>query len=326
MYIYIMPGTVEDTRYININSQHGVSRPASADYLQSYQSDMTFSFRGLVKEEPDVLFTHIDIANAQIPVSFYNVNYTCNILKYSIAGGAIQTLTADKGNYSTTTLIVELSAKFLAAGYTFGITFSRPTGKLTFTSTQAFAFYFSGSTMFDALGFGATTDYASSGLTLAAAFPVSLLGIKKLQFTSNALLTNSLGSYQSSATSLFGTVPVNAPANGLILYNNAAGRKSLLRNKFVDDIDIQILDENNRYINFNNAEWSITLAITSTRKFKDPDARAFSDLVRPIMQLVADPPPPAEGAAAPPPALAPPGAFGDETDLDFFMYQHGINI
>ena len=320
-----MPDVIEDTRYININSQHGVSRPASGDYLQSYQSDMMFSFRGLVKEDPEVLFVHVDIVSAQIPVSFYNVDYTGNVLKYSIAGGAIQTLTMDKGNYSTTSLITELKIKFLAAGYTFNITFARPTGKLTFSSTQAFTFYFSGSTLFDTLGFGSTADYSSAALSLVAPYPISLLGIKKLQFTSNALLTNSLGSFQSSATSLFGTVPVNAPVSGLILYNNSSGRKSLLRNKIVDEIDIQILDENNRLVNFNNAEWAITLAITSTRKFRHPDARSFSDLVRPIMQIAADP-------AAPPPVAPPahpdidPTMFRDETDLDFFMYQRGIDI
>ena len=318
-----MPSTIEDTRYININSQHGVSRLSTGDYVSSYQSDMVFPFKGLLKDEPDLLFAHVDIVSAQIPVAFYNVNYTCNVLKYSVAGGAIQTLTADRGNYSTTSLIVELKSKLLAAGYTFGITFSRPMGKLTFTSTQAFAFYFSGSTLFDTLGFGATTNYASTGLALVAAYPLSLIGIKKLQFSSNALATNSLGSFTSAAISLFGTVPVNAPANGLILYNNVAGRKSLLRNKVIDEIDIQILDENNRYVNFNNAEWSITLAITSTRKFKDPEGRTFGDVTKPVMQLVADP-------AAPPSAPARPDIdptmFRDETDLDFFMYQRGIDI
>lgn len=320
-----MPGTVEDTRYININSQHGVSRPGSGDYLASYQSNMVFTFRGLLKEEPDVLFAHVDIVNAQIPVSFYNVNYTCNVLKYSVAGGAIQTLTADLGNYTTSSLIVELKAKFLAAGHTFSITLARPTGKLTFTGTQAFAFYFSESTLFDVLGFGATTNYASTGLVQVAPYPLSLLGIKKLQFSSNALATNSLGSFGAAAISLFGTVPVNAPAYGLIQFDNTSGRKSLLRNKFIDEIDIQILDENNRYVNFNNAEWSITLAITSTRKFKEPEGRTFSDVVTPIMQAIADP-------AAPPPGELPtrpdidPSMFRDETDLDFFMYQRGIDI
>jgi hypothetical protein len=325
MYIYIMPNTVEDTRYININSQHGVSRPGSGDYLASYQSNMVFNFRALVKEDPDVLFTHIDIANAQIPVSFYNINYTCNILKYSVAGGAIQTLTVDLGNYTTSSLIVELKAKFLAAGHTFSITLARPTGKLTFTGTQAFAFYFSGSTLFDVLGFGATSDYASTSLVLVAPYPLSLLGIKKLQFSSNALATNSLGSFGSASISLFGTVPVNAPAYGLIQFDNTSGRKSLLRSKIVDEIDIQILDENNRYVNFNNAEWSITLAITSTRKFAEPGGRAFSDLVRPIMQIAADPaaPPPVAPAAAPD---IDPSMFRAETDLDFFMYQRGIDI
>lgn len=309
-----MPETIESTQYINISSQHGTSRPATTDYATTYLSNMLFSFKGLLKEEPDILYSQVDIVNAQIPVSFYNINYTNNILKYSINGGSILTLTLTRSNYSTTSLIIQLKAQFLAAGYTFVISQDRPTGKLTFTHTAAFAFYYSGSTALNVLGFSTTTNYSSTALSLTADYPTNLLGIKKLKFASVALSTNSVGSYNGASTSLIGTVPVNSVPFGVILFDNASGRKSFLRNNIIDEIDIQIYDENNRFINFNNVDWAITLAITTTRLFKMPDGKTLNDVITPILQRDKG-------------ALEEPGiVFTTDSDLDFFLYKNGIDI
>ena len=314
-----MATTIESTCYINISSQHGTSRPAAGDYLPSYLSNMVFSFNGLLKEEDDILYSYVDIVSAQIPVSFYNINYTNNLLSYTMGGGGTQTLTLTKGNYFATTLIAELKTQFLAAGFIVAITYDRASGKFTFSASGSFTFLASGSTIFGVLGFGLTTDYSSSSNYLTAPYPVSFLSIKKLRFASNALATQSVGSYTGGSSSLFGTIPVNAGPFGLVLYDNVSGRKSFLRNKKVDEIDIQVYDENNRFINFNNTDWAITLAITTTRRYSMPDQKSFSDVVQPILQQVkgGDPPgaPPAES-----------NQFGAESDLDFFMYQMGIDL
>jgi hypothetical protein len=261
--------------------------------------------------------------SAQIPVSFYNINYTNNVLSYSVGGGATRVLTLTRSNYFATTLIAELKVQFLAIGCVMAISYDRASGRLTFSTAQAFSFFASGSTVLGVLGFSQTTNYASVSNTLAAPYPVSFLSIKKLRFASSALATQSVGSFATASSSLFGTVPVNAPPFGIVQYENVGARKSILRNKRIDEIDIQIYDENNRFINFNNTDWAITLAITTVRKRADTEARAFSDVVTPILRLIADP------VAAAAPAAAPsidPSMFRDETDLDFFMYQHGIVI
>jgi hypothetical protein len=72
------------------------------------------------------------------------------------------------------------------------------------------------------------------------------LTTKKLNFCSTALATNSLGSYSGGSTALIGVVPVNGLPFGMIQYYNNSGRNSLLKDKVIDIIDIQILDENNR--------------------------------------------------------------------------------
>jgi hypothetical protein len=317
--------TVEDTRYVNINSKHGISSPTSGDYVKSYLSNMTFNFRGLLKEEDDILFSHVDIANAQIPLSFYNINYTCNILKYTINNGTTNTLTLTRSNYSFTSLITEIKTQFTNAGYTFTITYNKPTGKFTFSSSQPFSFLYTGSTIFDVLGFDDTTNYSSTANVLVAENPASLLTIKKLKFCSNALATNSVGSYTGGSSSLVGSVPVNGVPFGIIQYNNNSGRNSLLKNKSIDIIDLQVLDENNRFVNFNNIEWAITLAITTTRKVIEKDNKNFSDMLNPILQLIKQPETTTETPYVPPVGIDK-SLFTDENDLDFFMYKHGVNI
>ena len=306
---------VEDTRYIDICSQHGTSVPASTGYATSYLSNMTFSFRGLLTESDEVRFSYVDIVNAQIPVSFYNVSATCNALNYSMAGGATQTLTLTPSNYTSTSLMAALTAGFLVAGVSMTLSLNRASGCITFSCATAFAFLASGSSIFDLLGFAVGAGYASSAGVLAAPFPLCLLGIKQLKFGSTALATNSVSSFGGSATALFATIPVNAGAFGVIQYTNPGSRKSLLRARTIDDIDIQIYDENNALVNFNNSDWSITLAITTTRQVAIPDGKKLTDVATPIMTPMA--------AAGQTPEVS---AFGAESDLDFFMYQMGIDI
>ena len=59
------------------------------------------------------------------------------------------------------------------------------------------------------------------------------------------------------------TIPVNVPPYGLIQYSSLTDQnKNILVNRVLDNIDIQILDSDNNYINFNNVNWSITLCLS----------------------------------------------------------------
>ena len=125
--------TVEDTRYISLNTQHCIKKPSGGSgnnqYESSFLSQISFDFRDVLKDDDDILFSHIDIINAQIPVSFYLINYTVNVLKYKIDNGVIQTMTIERGNYNIITLMSVIKKGFLNAGYAFTITFNKVTGK-----------------------------------------------------------------------------------------------------------------------------------------------------------------------------------------------------
>jgi hypothetical protein len=47
--------------------------------------------------------------------------------------------------------------------------------------------------------------------------------------------------------------------------------KNLLNVRTINEIDIQIYDEDNNLVNFNNLDWNITLVITTENKFDQPE-------------------------------------------------------
>ena len=312
--------TVEDTRYISLNTQHCIKKPSGGSgnnqYESSFLSQISFDFRDVLKDDDDILFSHIDIINAQIPVSFYLINYTVNVLKYKIDNGVIQTMTIERGNYNIITLMSVIKKGFLNAGYAFTITFNKVTGKILFVSPIGTTFTIlssaSGGTINEIIGFDSVTSYSSTGNSLIGEHPASLIGIKKLKISSSALRTSGLSS--GGGGDLLGIIPVNAPANGIILFENNSSKKGgLLLNKEISTIDITIKDESERYVNFNNVEYSLTLAITTTRILKEKINTLFRDSTQQILGISQ-------------PQNVETNTGGDENDLDYFMYKHGIQI
>ena len=194
--------TVEDTRYISLNTQHCIKKPSSGSgntlYESSFLSQISFDLKNVLKDDDDILYSHVDIINAQIPVSFYLINYTTNVLAYKINSGVIQLMTIERGNYNITSLMSVIKQGFLNAGYAFTITFNKVTGKLLFVSPIGTTFTIlssnSGGTINEIIGFDSVSSYISTGNILNGEHPASLIGIKKLKISSSALHTSGLSS------------------------------------------------------------------------------------------------------------------------------------
>jgi len=81
-------------------------------------------------------------------------------------------------------------------------------------------------------------------------------------------------------TNLIGLIQSTAPPFGMILYANQTSY-SVLRSKTISVIDIQILDENGNFVDFNNCDWTLSLQLTVFRKIPIPSKSA--DYLRPIL-------------------------------------------
>jgi hypothetical protein len=251
--------TYTETRIISLNSLYANNKKNS-----TFLSDVEFYFKNILKDEPNIVRSTIQLVNAQIPVSFYTINYTNDTFKFCLSNLIPINITITRGNYNSSSLITELKSKLLTAGYTFNITISRITGVMTFTLNQAF-FIFS-----NPLGviLGFNTELGSSNIagvnTLTAPFPLNLLGIKKLKIFSTALSCNSFDSFGSGNNNLINTITVNAPPFGLIIFETIT-EPLILKSKNISTLDIQITNEDNDLINFNNVSWTLTFQLNIVR-------------------------------------------------------------
>lgn len=258
--------TITDTKIISLNSENGILNNGS------YLSSMSFNLMGLLKADPNIIHTQITLQSAQIPVSFYIVNYTNKtlVIQYS---GTDYPISIAVGNYNANTLITALQTAITAAipALTITIVISKITGIFTFTSSLAFTLKGSSSnfTMNTILGMDKVdlaATLVSSTYTAILPYPVNLLGIKTLQINSFTISGNNYASNLQGQSTLLGTIPVQAPSFGLILYSDTGDTRVSFNNNTLDGIDINITDaETGKLINFNNCNWTMTLVLHITK-------------------------------------------------------------
>jgi hypothetical protein len=229
---------------------------------------MNFAFTGLLKDDVNIVRTYVTVLNAQIPVSFYVIDATNNTLAYLKSGGTKSFVSIRIGNYNSGTLITALNDAFITAGNPdLSVGINTINGVLQFASINAYTIYnlTNGSTIGTILGIGENIIVLPS-TSVRCAYPLNLLGKSKLLINSRNLNNVAYTSFGLGFTTTIATVPVNVPPYSLIQYACAVEQqKNVLVNRVLDNIDIQILDTDNRFINFNNVDWSITLVLSIER-------------------------------------------------------------
>lgn len=209
----------------------------------------------------------MQLLNAQIPYSFYVINYSNQLFRLKI-GATTTTYTIPVGNYTATSLIAAIKTVVADAALT--IVISSINGKLTFGHTSSLTIYnnfqYSIGTI---LGYD-TNTVSSTATSLTAPNPLNLLGIKTLQIRSQNLVMNNVSSVEGGQTILLANVPVSAVPFGMIEYTDK-GNLISIANQDLDDLLIELIDgETGNYINMNGQDWCITLAFHLTKVWTPP--------------------------------------------------------
>ena len=250
-----------DNQLITLSSRDAIKNNGT------YLSDVVFNFKGILKEENNIVRVFVRVLNAQIPVSFYTIDTTNNVLAYKITSSTLKTITIPVGNYNANTLITKMAQLFTANLTPATITFDSATGKLTFSSGVSYTYYnygVNGCTMGNVLGIGTSSI---AGTTTICTYPLNLLNKSKLFIQSNSLFNVAYTSYNLGFTTTIAAIPVNQPPYNLINYVSLSeSDKVVIHNTTLNSIDIQILDETDNFINFNNIDWSMTLCLSIERE------------------------------------------------------------
>jgi hypothetical protein len=275
-----MSSTYIDQRQIILNSDHAILNNGT------FLSDVNFTFIGLLQDDADVEEITVQVQNAQIPISFYNINVYNNILNITY-NFTPYSLTLTRGNYNSTTLITEIIAKLATVSITdITIATSSITGIITFTRAGGLGFIIEPTgTINKVLGFVVGTPYISVGGILSAPFPLNLLGLLKLKIASYELQTGNYDSSVDGTLNILATIPIEAGSFGLILYDNISNTQSLIRNPTLDGFDLKIYGDDNNLVNFNNVGWNITLLLSITRRRREKSNTIFREIVQPINQI-----------------------------------------
>lgn len=304
----------EDTRLINLSSKQAI-------YLNGQlKSSVFFDFKSVLREEPDIIYTTVGVASAQVPSSFYIINEYNNNLVTSFGPMPIYL-----GNYTATSLINELIPRFSEVGFgSMEITIDKITGCLTFfcAPNRIFSFLAAGSTVFSILGFENKNYYSDPYGTLKAPHPLNLLGCQQLRINSAACSTTNSNSSSLTESNLIAVIQNTAAPFGMILYNNQSSY-SVLRNKRISSIDIQIMDEANNLVDFNGIDWTMTIQLTIYRRVPLPDNS--KNYLRPILQTLTTI---QQSLSKAPVATAADAtvveASNDENSLDVLLFNHDL--
>ena len=268
-----------ENKIISLNSADAFSKNNN-----SYNSDVLFKLPGLIKKERDITNIQFQIIDAQIPISFYNINYTNNVLTYQISS-VNYSITVDVGNYNYNSLAINMISKFLLNGHIFTSTINKQTGVISFLSPTV-NFTFIVSSIFSVLGL--KINKTSTSFALVMDYPLNLLGITKVKLSSQLFNSYNVDSFYRGLSNVIAVIPIDQPSFGLLSYENKSTSKYKLRTDTIDEIDILILDQNNNSINFNNIDWGITILLEITRENNDVSKVDMMDILKEQDKIFAD--------------------------------------
>jgi hypothetical protein len=297
--------TILDKRIIALSSSSGTLLNGS------FKSNINFSFPNLYQADPSVAYAEVGVVNAEIPVSFYTINDTNNSIVCTLSTGiatTVKTVVLSNGNYIATSFFDELKSKLQLAYAVENPTnivllataFNRFNGKVSLSlpaNAEFTELQFDNSNLRRLIGFSPSTSVQllEGALATVADFPINLLGINKIYLSTNNLQTYNYDSGKQGYSNILATIEVDAPPYGIILFKNQTMTYNILRNPDVNSFTTELKDDVGNFLDFNNIDWNITLALNIYRYIVPASISKFSD----VLGLgIKAPPPPTEDKKA----------------------------
>ena len=247
------------------------SRNATGYTNGSLHSSVHFDFNEPIRFAKNSIRLTCSVLHFQSPNSLYNINETNSILITTI--NSIQTIYyIDYGNYNANTLKDKLILLLPSA---FTITFNTTTNKFKFVHSTS-NFTISG-TIGPILGFETST--VSSSLALTMPYTCNFNGIQNLNIHMTNITTKNVDSYNKSIGNIIQSIPVQ-PGSNTISYIKNADFNFIVNQDIIDDVQIDIKDDLNNYLNFNNQHWNLTLYFSIIR---DIDRFAYANNFQSIL-------------------------------------------
>ena len=218
---------------------------------------------------------YVNVKQAVIPFSWYNVNETNNVLDILIANVRPYTINIPFGNYNINQLIAYLHSQFLlfvGNDKHLIITYSNQTNKLLFTHTHHIFKLEIYSTCSELLGFNDKEEYNSTNIVgtnthiLNSINGINLFVVRQIYIASDNFILNNINASNPNDTNILTSVSVTGNPNSVIHYENTTTKHLVHHLNNITNLNIKLLDQDSDLLNLNGVNWSITLELIITKK------------------------------------------------------------
>lgn len=253
------------------------SRNATQYLNGSYNSDVIFNIQEPITCDTDIIQMTLGVVSFICPCSFYQINYTNDILNI-VLNGIAYTIIIPDGNYQPTNFISTLIG-LLPSG--FSVTLNQINNKFTIThSTYSFSIIGTTSTIYEVMGFSNASLVSSTGLTMTLPYSCNFSGLNNINVHIANITNNNIDSWNELDGNLATSIPVNSPPNGVIIYESKTDFKYTIRDSIINHLHIDIKDDLENSIDFSNQHWNLTLCFRKKYE-KQMTQTTFLDIMRP---------------------------------------------
>ena len=264
-------------RQIYLNSRFAASIPDKSKKNHCYFSIETIN----IPVAYDNLLVSID--DAQIPISFYSINETNNRININMGVGENenyteinQDFTIPVGNYDAISLSVKLmqlvnnlwqQTTNFHQNVSFLITYDGVTNKFTFKVMNSPTVYYLTITCYDysyvIWGFNENSNTMGGyDAIIVSDNTIDLAGSRFIFVQCPTFGTVNVNSKTGSTNQILAKIPITKEYLEIQQYQTSGYTNKIHNNKAITVIEIKLLDENLNDIDFNGADWSLSMTIS----------------------------------------------------------------
>jgi len=245
--------TIKESFYVVMDS-----RNATNIKNPPFNSDVDFQFEGsLYFNHDDYIQLTFSVNSFSCANSIYVINETNN--KLSITMNDITNIyLVTYGNYNINTFQSYLLS---ILPNTFNLTYKTTNNIYTLTNTTYDFIINSTSTINEVMGFSKNTNYYSINKSFTFPYTSNFIGLQNINIAVDNINTNNLDSFTKSQSSIIQSIPIDV-LNPVIKYVKTNDVMIPIKVNFIDSLNINILDDQNNFINLNNQHFNLTIQFT----------------------------------------------------------------
>ena len=242
------------------------SRNATKYLNMSWNSSVVFEFEDAIKQDDYTLQMNCSVLNFSASNTIYNINETNNYLSIT-SSGINYNFNLTYGNYNFNTLQTAIYNLGLS---NIQIILNYNTNIISFSDSVDNSFSINGtSTILYILGGVVGTTYNSQTINsvqvINMPYQCNFNGINNINLYMANINTRNIDSHSKSNSSIIQSIQV-FPYSPQIIFNKTNDYSFSIKQDIISFIQIDIKDDLERYINFNNSTWNLTLCFIVTKE------------------------------------------------------------